>query len=642
VSRTLALCGALPLVALLAMLAAGSAAGAPARALAGCGHAYKYSGDQDSKARSGIRVTLATIAPPGVISGHTAGWVGVGGVGLGPGGADEWLQTGYSAFTTGQKQIYYEVTRPGGNPRYYTVKNTVGLSEKHEVAVVEVGGRPPGTWQVYVDNRPASPPVYLPGSHGRFPPQAIGESWNDGAATCNSYNYGFADMQVTDSPGGAWIPAKLFGFAWNDKQDETVKTSATAFIARSRTLTAARATQNDVPPLLGSIASKLTGRHLTATCAKQGKAVVERPGGHVVFSNTVCETLVGYAMAMPAAPAADTRPGRFVARTTLAFLRGVEEVAPKPPADADCYAVTKFATVLPELGATPQGARDLRTALLADNANIAPKLALGADCPFQVKAKTAPFAPPQPPPPTTPTTPAAPTTPTLTIPAAPATPATSTSATPAVPTPSTPSLLTVTVHTSSVFGTAPGLAGLPPSGAAVTYSPASQAAHVSGSLTCSTTATAASNVGSYPITGCSGLADPGFSVVYDLAGSSHAVVEASQTITFAPLSDRTLGDPGFALGATAGSGLPVSYTASGPCSVSGPTVQPTGTGTCSITASQAGSGNVDAAASVTQTFTIAAQPAAKGTVPGHGGVLQTGDGRLSQGQIDLEPGPSGH
>ena len=55
-SRKLALCGALPVVALVALLAAGSGAGEPARVVTGCGHAYKYSGDQDPQSRSGIRV----------------------------------------------------------------------------------------------------------------------------------------------------------------------------------------------------------------------------------------------------------------------------------------------------------------------------------------------------------------------------------------------------------------------------------------------------------------------------------------------------------------------------------------------------------------------------------------------------------
>ena len=46
----------------------------------------------------------------------------------------------------------------------------------------------------------------------------------------------------------------------------------------------------------------------------------------------------------------------------------------------------------------------------------------------------------------------------------------------------------------------------------------------------------------------------------------------SQTITFDALAGKTLGDPDFAVNATASSGLPVSYTAAGPCTISGATV----------------------------------------------------------------------
>lgn len=63
----------------------------------------------------------------------------------------------------------------------------------------------------------------------------------------------------------------------------------------------------------------------------------------------------------------------------------------------------------------------------------------------------------------------------------------------------------------------------------------------------------------------------------------------NQTITFAAIADRLIDDPAdFSLGATASSGLGVSYSASGSCTVSGNTVHVTGVGKCTITASQAG------------------------------------------------------
>jgi hypothetical protein len=61
-----------------------------------------------------------------------------------------------------------------------------------------------------------------------------------------------------------------------------------------------------------------------------------------------------------------------------------------------------------------------------------------------------------------------------------------------------------------------------------------------------------------------------------------------QVITFDPLADKTYGDGPITLSATATSGLPVSFAASGQCSLSGTTLSITGTGSCSVTASQDG------------------------------------------------------
>jgi hypothetical protein len=80
--------------------------------------------------------------------------------------------------------------------------------------------------------------------------------------------------------------------------------------------------------------------------------------------------------------------------------------------------------------------------------------------------------------------------------------------------------------------------------------------------------------------------------------------KASQTITFGGLPDRTVGDPDFTVGATASSGLTVSFAASGQCTVSGTTVHLTGAGSCTITASQGGDSNYAAAPDVPRTFQI--------------------------------------
>jgi hypothetical protein len=87
-----------------------------------------------------------------------------------------------------------------------------------------------------------------------------------------------------------------------------------------------------------------------------------------------------------------------------------------------------------------------------------------------------------------------------------------------------------------------------------------------------------------------------------------SIAKTDQTISFAPLPNKTVGDADFTLTATAtaSSGLPVSFSAEGDCGVSGATVHITGAGSCTITASQAGDADRNAAPAVSRTFSIAA------------------------------------
>ena len=125
----------------------------------------------------------------------------------------------------------------------------------------------------------------------------------------------------------------------------------------------------------------------------------------------------------------------------------------------------------------------------------------------------------------------------------------------------------------------------------------------SGIATISGVGLAGINAGTYP----SGV---GASFVGDASNggssgtNSLTIAKANQTITFGPLPGKTTSDPPFTVNATASSGLPVSFAASGQCTVSGNTVTITAAGSCTITASQAGDSNYNAAGSVPQTFTI--------------------------------------
>ena len=111
------------------------------------------------------------------------------------------------------------------------------------------------------------------------------------------------------------------------------------------------------------------------------------------------------------------------------------------------------------------------------------------------------------------------------------------------------SLLTVTVHASGVYGTAPALTGLAHTNPAISYSPGGEAANVTGTLTCSTTAVNTSPVGTYPISSCSGLTDDYFTVLYDYASSNYTVTKAPLTVT-ADNQSRPFGSPNPPLTAT--------------------------------------------------------------------------------------------
>jgi MBG domain (YGX type) len=79
-----------------------------------------------------------------------------------------------------------------------------------------------------------------------------------------------------------------------------------------------------------------------------------------------------------------------------------------------------------------------------------------------------------------------------------------------------------------------------------------------------------------------------------------------QIITFDPLANQIYGAGPITLGATASSNLPVTYNASGSCTLSGNSLTLTGVGSCTVTAHQVGQASPfwSAADDVSRTFTI--------------------------------------
>ncbi len=190
-------------VALSASLAQSSAPSGAATEATSCGaQAYSYAGIVDRKPAAGISATLQLTAIPHVEHGHVAAWVGVGGLGMGRNGADEWLQAGLAAEPTTGSVLYYEVARAHAAPQYVEVRKGIAIGESHQIAVIEVAGRP-NWWRVWVDSAAVTRPILLPGSHGRWAPVATSESWNGGVGACNSFAYRFAAVQ---SRHLSWAP----------------------------------------------------------------------------------------------------------------------------------------------------------------------------------------------------------------------------------------------------------------------------------------------------------------------------------------------------------------------------------------------------------------------------------------------------
>jgi hypothetical protein len=90
------------------------------------------------------------------------------------------------------------------------------------------------------------------------------------------------------------------------------------------------------------------------------------------------------------------------------------------------------------------------------------------------------------------------------------------------------------------------------------------------------------------------------------ANQSFQVTQGSQTITFGALSNEAFGTAAFNVGATASSGLAVSFNSqtTGICTVLGSTVTLVAVGTCTIQATQAGNSNWAAATPVNQSFQV--------------------------------------
>ena len=101
--------------------------------------------------------------------------------------------------------LYAEITREGRNSQLIVVHEGVSVGERHNLAVLELAGRP-GWWRVFVDGKPVTRPVRMRGSSGRWAPIATAESWNAGTPACNAFGFRFERVSVSYGGGGSWRP----------------------------------------------------------------------------------------------------------------------------------------------------------------------------------------------------------------------------------------------------------------------------------------------------------------------------------------------------------------------------------------------------------------------------------------------------
>jgi hypothetical protein len=191
-------------LAVASMVAAGALFGAPLALACGTG-GYSYAGVASSTHAYGIGATITPLSGFNVLSGHVAGWVGVGGPRQGPNGSDEWLQVGFSGFPElAGNDLYYELALPGKTPTYHQLASNLPLGKAARIAVLEMHKRP-NVWRVWLNGTAVSQPIYMPGSHGRWSPIATAESWDGGtASTCNGFLYRFHRVSIAHVPGGGW------------------------------------------------------------------------------------------------------------------------------------------------------------------------------------------------------------------------------------------------------------------------------------------------------------------------------------------------------------------------------------------------------------------------------------------------------
>lgn len=175
-----------------------------------CPKGYSYAGLYGPSSASGIAATISLLDTPAVSgeTSHVAGWVGVGGPGLGPHGTDEWLQVGLATFgDSGDGRLYYELAQPGRQPQYVELASGIVPGIRVRVAVLELQFAR-DEW-IVISPAGIEGPFFLPRSHRAWAPVATAESYAD-STRCNSYAYRFGGLQLAGEDG-SWRTMRRAG-----------------------------------------------------------------------------------------------------------------------------------------------------------------------------------------------------------------------------------------------------------------------------------------------------------------------------------------------------------------------------------------------------------------------------------------------
>jgi hypothetical protein len=165
----------------------------------------------------------------------------------------------------------------------------------------------------------------------------------------------------------------------------------------------------------------------------------------------------------------------------------------------------------------------------------------------------------------------------------------------------------VTLSTTPLTVTATAMSAGMPNGLQVNFSATGTCSIGSQSITSNVSSATVNlnSTGSCTVT-ASQPGNTGFNAASAVSGTFAILAQGSntlsQTISFAPLQEVQYGNT-FSLSASSSASLPVSFTPSGPCTISGTTGSTTGVGVCTVKAS-APANSTYSAASVTQSFII--------------------------------------